>query len=618
MDDYGMSSEEVEQIGQFLTGELVFEQADLPKTSPWRKQANLRVLYDRLDVLDKRGDLAPTPRALVERLIGLIEDALPLENGPSARYHLVFTRIAAQLLAVPGLASRQQTIDWVQEWLTSGRGELLSPSLAAVVNAARADTLVDAGTALVTFLEDAAERDPELWITSILRVDWAKREERADLLIARLESLDHLPSTCVEYLFLQQLRLDIEQSLRTRMIPLLLGIADFQHVRVMLLSLDNPAQHFMVPGLVAAGIASNKTTTQLAILGACERIQSPTAEPFVIELLRHAGPGMKYNAVNAAGVIGTRRCLSHLLEIRESGGRLLSAHAEGAMEAIEARYPASDYAEQGSLTLSEGDGMDGALSLALGDAGTLTLYREVEDVIADTMKPADQDAPREPKQASSEPSIYRLDVPPRKLGINLYIACFYQKNRAGFASLIIPLLAPIIVGWYSSDMGSIVSLVFFIVVALGIYRVLRISALLRHGQPSYAEHLSITDEYSYDRETGNRRHVGYKQHFAFMSETGDIIETSRRFTSNGFRDDLEAFVRSGADDPILFVPREGGEQYPGSDVLFLREQGHLEVDERGNLVCSAPWGKFYVLIAIAHVLFAIFIWGRFISLPRMF
>ena len=44
----------------------------------------------------------------------------------------------------------------------------------------------------------------------------------------------------------------------------------------------------------------------------------------------------------------------------------------------------------------------------------------------------------------------------------------------------------------------------------------------------------------------------------------------------------------------------------------------LEVDERGNLVCSAPWGKFYVLIAIAHVLFAIFIWGRFISLPRMF
>ena len=613
-----MSPEEVEQIGQFLTGALVFEQANLPKDSPWRQLANLQVLYSRLDILDKRGDDAPSPRALAERLIGLIDDALPLDDSPAAKYHLAFTRIAAQLLADTSLASRQQTLDWVQEWLTSGRGELLSPSLAAIVSAARADALVDASDTLVTFLEDAAARDPERWTTSILCVDWAKREARADLLTARLESLDHLPPASIEYLFLQQLRLDIEQSLRTRMIPLLLRLADFQHVRVMLLALDNPAQHFMVPGLVAAGIASTKTTTQLAILRACVRIQSPTAEPFIIELLRHAGPGMKHNAADAAGALGTRRCLSHLGDIAERGGRQLSARAELAMEAIEARYPASDYAEQGSLTLSEEDGVSGALSLALGDAGTLTLYREVEDVIADTTASATQDTPREPEAAPAEPSIYRLDVPPRRLGVNLYLACFYQKSHAGLLSLIIPLLAPIVVGWYSSDLGSVVMGVFFVTVAVGIYRVSRISALLRHGQPSYAEHLSIDDEYRYDRETGNRRHVGYKQRFEFMTETGDIIETSRRFTSKGFRDDLEAFVRSGADDPILFVPREGGEPSPGADILFLREQGHVEVDERGNLVCAAPWGKFYVLIAIAHLLFAIFVWGRFISLPRVF
>lgn len=613
-----MSPEEVEQIGQFLTGALVFEQTNLPKTSPWREQTNLRVLYDRLDILDTRGDDAPSPRALAERLIGLIDDALPLDDNPATKHHLAFTRIAAQLLAAPGLASRQQTIDWVQEWLTSGRGDLLSPSLAAIVGAARADALIDADPTLVAFLEDAAAHDPEVWLPSILQLDWARREERADLLIARLESLDHLPSACIEYLFLQQLRLDIEQSLRTRMIPLLLRLADFQHVRVMLLALDNPAQHFMVPGLVAAGVASTKTTTQLAIMEACVRIQSPTAEPFVIELLRHPGPGMKYNAASAAGALGTRRCLGHLLELTESGGRELSARAEQAMEAIEARYPASDYAEQGSLTLSEEDGVSGALSLVLADAGALALYREAEDAVSHTARPTGAGAPSDGESSSGEPSIYRLDVPPRKLGANLYIACFYQKNLAGLASVIIPLLAPIIVGWYSSDMGSIVGLVFFVAVAIGVYSVLRIGRLLRHGQPSYAEHIAIDVERHYDRETGNHRHVGYKQRFAFMTETGDIVEASRRFTNQTFHDDLEAFVESGADDPLLFVPRDDGEPYSGSDVLFLREQGHIEVDERGNLVSSAPWGQFYVALVLVHIAGAIFVWGRFISLPRMF
>lgn len=625
--EYGTPEAETKLLGRLLMGTTLLEKFDFPPSSPWKNPRNIKLLSDRIAHLAKRGESTPSDedaatfegmaiRLFSDRLIECIDAALPVDDSDAGKTHLALTRICIALLADRGFASKQQTLDWVQEWLTSKQGVLLEPSLAAVLNAAPMNRLEDISAAFFTFLEEGAERAPETWLPSLLYVAWAQRSRHQETLLAQLERAEQLPGACTERLFRELLRPEIEQSLRTVMLPQLLRLADLQRARVMLLLLDNPTQQFMVPGLVAAGVTARKTTTQLAILRACVRIGSPIAEPLIIELLQTAAPGMKYNAVDAAGAICTRQCLIHLSAIVEEGSRLLADRARIAMEAIEARYPASDYAARGSLTLSEDDGVSGALSLALGDAGAVTLYREAEAEAARTVEPVVEASAR--AKMAREPSIYRLDVPPRKLGLNLLAACFYQNNLAGLLTLLVPVIAPVAVGWYSNDLGTPLTVIFCVALALGVFKVFRLGKRLKYGQPAYVEHLGISDVTRYDHKSGMRKHAGYNHAFEFMTETGELVETSRRFSNNALAESVRERIKSGAEEPVLYVPGEDGEESSGGDVLFLPEQKHIEVDKQGNLVPSSILGKLYWVLILVHILLTIFVWGRYVARPILF
>lgn len=118
---------------------------------------------------------------------------------------------------------------------------------------------------------------------------------------------------------------------------------------------------------------------------------------------------IRSDAILALGQVGTRASVALLAKLESE--RRYRAAASTALERIEDRYPASEYADAGSLSLAADDGHAGALSEVHDTEHALSLYRE--DRV--TARAEHNPAPSEPAalERAQRADISRLAAPPR-------------------------------------------------------------------------------------------------------------------------------------------------------------------------------------------------------------
>lgn len=141
-------------------------------------------------------------------------------------------------------------------------------------------------------------------------------------------------------------------------------------------------------------------------------------------------------AIDALGRLGTRASVALLMEL--SSTRQFRDEANLALASIQDRYPASDYADAGSLTLSEHDPLAGALSRALETEHALTLYREIEALVGPTTH---NEAPPRPSAISRTPrtDLARLSAPPRD--IRAAAIAYYLLGSSWKRAAAVPMIA---------------------------------------------------------------------------------------------------------------------------------------------------------------------------------
>ena len=127
-------------------------------------------------------------------------------------------------------------------------------------------------------------------------------------------------------------------------------------------------------------------------------------------------------AIDALGVFGGRLSIAALMEAQ--GARALRAPATRAIASIEERFPASEYASRGSLSIADSGDLSGALTQMGASEGDISIYQDVLDATRskDTRSPDDSSTGTSPRHADGlvarseqRVDIARLAAPPRSL-----------------------------------------------------------------------------------------------------------------------------------------------------------------------------------------------------------
>ena len=591
----------------------------LPPDSPWRDASNIHLLAERVsktgrDDKTRLGSKRPS-YVIAERITDAIDDSLPLTEQPPDSYHLALSRVATHVLADEELASNRSIIAWVSKMLEGGQDAHLGPGLAAIVRNASFSTLEHSSDLTCEMIYSRADdpRTLDLWKNAAVRIAWSRRSSHPDRLFALLEKIESLDEKIVQVFFGEVLHPNLDGNLRNRMLRHTIRLAGFMQARTLLSKLGDPSHVKLIPGLVSVGKNAPNTATQRAILAACTRIGSPIAEPLVIELLQHPSSGMRHNAVDAAGALGTRRCLEHLLEIEknEEGGEL-AEKARDAITAIEQRYPAAKYAVAGGLSLSDEGGSRGALSLILPDEGAISLYEEVERALK--TPPREQTSDNLPQVSASTtdlaPAWYRLEVAPRKVPFSTRAELFYRQNLTGALSFVFLGIAALMV-WIPNAF-TIPHLWIFMLVGLitGTFAKHRMdmrSRALELGHPSYADHQGCEYE-----TQGNNKILVHK--FGYMTEEGDYIEQKRKFEGKLLPQLTERQLEERPTSPILYLTDvHENEREQSTNVVFIDEFKSIQVGQSGELEASVLWAGLFGTMAVMQLLTIVSFLARIIS-----
>ena len=605
---YGMPHDVVVQLDNILQGDAPDILERLPYGSPWGEPANIQLLAERIYPAAPRESTRrkrPT-YVIAERISDAIDAAFPLSDGEKERYHLGFTRVAAHLLADEELASNRSTIAWVGRMLEAAHDHLLGPSLAAIIRTAPFTTLEHASESLCEMVYLRAEdgRTKDLWEVAALRLAWARRGEDPERLLAILGGIEALEERVVQILFGEVLHPNIDQRLRNEMLHHTLRLAGFMQARNLLSRIGDPSHIHLIPGLVSVGKHSPTAATQRAILSACVRIGSPIAEPLVLELLAHPSSGMRYNAVEAAGALGTRRCLERLVAIEAEDGEI-AARARRAIEAIEERYPAAKFAIAGGLSLSEDESARGALTLSLPDEGAISLYEEVEEILKTNPRANTENLPQvagansTALSTSTTPAWYKLEVAPRRVPASARAELFYRQNLPGMLS--IPFIGFASIFVWIPELLWLPHIWIFLVAGIiaAVFAARRAntrSRALALGHPSFADHQRC----EYITQGNNKILV---QHFGYMTEEGEYVEQSRKFEGKLLPQMIEDKLESRPTSPVLYLPdATASEREDSSNVVFIDDFKSIQVSQNGDLEGNTAWVTVFGFLALMQLL----------------
>ncbi len=591
----------------------------LPHGSPWSEHSNLQLLAER--ALNDRPTSKDRPRSkrpsyvIAERLTDAIDATLPFSSHEQYVYQVALSRVATQALANEELASNRSTIGWVSTMLEGAHDAHLGPGLAAIIRTAPFATLEHCSELLCEMVYARAEdtRTMALWQIPAVRIAWSRRTAHPEQLFSLLEQIESLDEKIVQVLFGEVLHPNLDQTFRNRMLQHTIRLAGFMQARTLLSKLGDPSHINLIPGLVLVGKNAPTTATQRAILSACMRIGSPVAEPLVLELLQHPSSGMRFNAVEAAAVLGTRRCLEHLVKLEQEEERDdIAAHARAAITAIEERYPAARYAIAGGLSLSDDGGARGALTLARPDEGAISLYEEVERALTTSPQAeADDNLPQlsAPSNTAIIPAWYKLEVAPRKVPFGTKAELFYRQNLTGGLSFVFLGLSALMVWipdvWFVPHLW-IFLIVGFITMTIAKHKMETRTRALRLGHPSFADHLGCEYE-----TQGNNKILVHK--FGYMTEDGEYIEQRRKFEGKLLPQFLEQQLASKPTAPILYLPEATeAEREQSSNIVFIDEFKSIQVGHTGELEGSALWVGLFGVMAVLEVLMFVSLLARII------
>lgn len=310
-----------------------------------------------------------------------------------------------------------------------------------------------------------------------------------------------------------------------------------------------------------------------------------TAEPFLQQVVSDGGEDVSVRATAAwaLGKVGSRLSLAALLEAQQV--RALRKDATEAIEAIEARYPAADFAAgQGALSLAGDGGVRGALSLMGADEGAISLYEEVQAALEAPRSSAGEDRAPSVALARSHQraDIARLSAPPRSVWRARIAYIFLGHSLFDLFGVLFIYFGILTSAFAVANDGTLwCTAISLLIGAVWLYsnyadaRTSRYIRALRSGYVAMGEKTGrrVTIDRSGESETKT-----YHYDFRFMAENGEY------YTFTQDEEDLRAALEDESEEPILYVPDRDGEptvKLPLDAIRLVR------IDRKGRLRLSA-------------------------------
>lgn len=337
-----------------------------------------------------------------------------------------------------------------------------------------------------------------------------------------------------------------------------------------------------------AALANETLSTQHPrVLALCKKIGHPDAEPIILTLLDSPHERVLQSAAEAAGVLGSRRCLAKLQDAAtRTDSRAIQQQINAAIAAIEARHEDRKI-EEGALSLSEFQGPGGALTMTEKDQGALTLY---ERVALGT-----QTAMVSTTQTTSLQQWQNLAPAPRQLPTGLVPQLFFRDYKNAAFAVIAAMYGIVAIVIYlgnsainmqqhaSQNMGALpffcYMYVFGTILCLGLLSKASSKAkLLQKGKLAQGRHLR-----SHSTKNTDGRIV--------MSYDMECIDTDGNTSVKHLKGTFTA--TSGDFTPVIV----GHDQ---SDVILLNKLP-VKVSDEGQLESSAIWTGMLAGVITSHL-----------------
>lgn len=535
-------------------------------------EAELKLLRDCVEYLDEQGDDASRPRrawfVMAERLIDALDRWSSLRNHAQNKHLATFYGLGAHALAQPPFCNSRAVISWSQKHKRAHPG--VHDALLRHIDPARVSEHAEV---IIAGLQDTLEDDSSAVLPGEVRAGILVWDEAPEVAAKLLDELgQELPDEDARLTHELLLARDLSDPTVARAISRLWAASSWMTQRILLKTLDSADHAPLLPELVELGKTATSPATQRVALDACARIGHVAAEPLVLEMLDSPIRALRLAAARAAAAVATRRSIARLHELVEDETIQLKATAMEAIEAIEERYPASKFATRGGLTLAEGDSIRGALSVAVGDDGALSLYDEVERALE--REPAAPSSSTETSLATRAsdavmPAWYALQPAPRKVPLGGVLELHTIHSLPAAISVIAMMMVGTFI-WIPEGMliphTWIGLMVAFISFTLGHSKARMHARALRDGIPTMAEFREMRQY-----KNGNDN-VVYEYTFEYMTEEGELATSKRTFRTRRTR------FEDAKPDPMLYLPGEGD-----AEIVLLDEFQAIHVDKTGKL-----------------------------------